>query len=119
MARMKLKEVHRTSTFAWSPAAHLPQLATGTVAGALDASFSDESRLEIWTPNFLDRAEYDLGSDGHPPPSASVSVDARCAPFATPSLTVADDDEKVQSTRLGWRRRSSPSWPTSSWNGEW
>ncbi len=77
--RMKLKEVHRTSTFAWSPAAHLPQLATGTVAGALDASFSDESRLEIWTPNFLDRAEYDLGSDGHTSPSASVSVDARCA----------------------------------------
>ena len=79
VARMKLKEIHRTSTFAWSPAAYLPQLATGTVAGALDASFSDESRLEIWTPNFLDRAEYDLGSDGHPSPSASVSVDARCA----------------------------------------
>jgi hypothetical protein len=75
--RMKLKEVHRTSTFAWSPAASLPQLATGTVAGALDASFSDESRLEIWIPNFLDRAEYDLGSDGYPQPSASISVDAR------------------------------------------
>ena len=85
---MKLKQVHRTSTFAWSPVASLPQLATGTVAGALDASFSDESRLEIWVPNLLDRAEYDLGSDGHPGPSASVSVDARCA---LSSLSPADD----------------------------
>ena len=50
---MKFKEIRRTSTFAWSPAASLPLLATGTVAGALDESFSNESQLEIWAPDFL------------------------------------------------------------------
>lgn len=58
---MKLKEIHRTSTFAWSPISRTPLLATGTVAGALDESFSNESLLEIWEPDFLDRAEFDLG----------------------------------------------------------
>jgi protein transport protein SEC31 len=99
---MKLKEIHRTSTFAWSPTASLPQLATGTVAGALDASFSDDSLLEIWTPNLLDRAEYDLGSDGYPRPSASVSVDARYVLSFLPPVDRADDDAQVQPTRLGW-----------------
>lgn len=60
---MKLKEIHRTSTFAWSPISRTPLLATGTVAGALDESFSNESVLEIWEPNFLDRAEFDIGFD--------------------------------------------------------
>lgn len=65
---MKLKEIYRTSTFAWSPAANLPTLATGTVAGALDESFSNASQLEIWAPNFLDKDEYDLGhQDLHGP----------------------------------------------------
>jgi protein transport protein SEC31 len=63
---MKLKEIHRTSTFAWSPTASLPLLATGTVAGALDESFSNESQLEIWAPNFLDRDEYELGVEVGP-----------------------------------------------------
>ena len=49
---MKLKEIQRTSTFAWSPYPGLPLLATGTVAGALDESFSDESVLEIWKLDF-------------------------------------------------------------------
>jgi hypothetical protein len=61
---MKLKEIHRTSTFAWSPTPSLPLLATGTVAGALDESFSNESQLEIWAPDFLDKHEYDLGGEG-------------------------------------------------------
>ena len=38
---MKLKEIHRTSMFAWSPFASLLLLATGTVAGALDECFSN------------------------------------------------------------------------------
>ncbi|KIY53493.1 hypothetical protein FISHEDRAFT_55132 [Fistulina hepatica ATCC 64428] len=61
---MKLKEIHRTSTFAWSVSGALPSLATGTVAGALDESFSNESQLEIWTPDYLDKNEFDLGLDG-------------------------------------------------------
>lgn len=74
---MKLKEIHRTSTFAWSPYASLPLLATGTVAGALDASFSNDSQLEIWAPNFIDRDEYDLGRTGNPPPKATVTTSSR------------------------------------------
>ena len=74
---MKLKQIHRTSTFAWSPYASLPLLATGTVAGALDASFSNDSQLEIWAPNFIDRDEYDLGGTVNPPPKATITTSSR------------------------------------------
>ncbi|KAG8718804.1 protein transport protein S31, partial [Ceratobasidium sp. 395] len=59
---MKLKEVVRTATFAWSPGA-VPTLATGTVAGALDASFSNDAHLEIWTPDLQD-GNLTLGAEG-------------------------------------------------------
>lgn len=74
---MKLKEIHRTSTFAWSPSASLPLLATGTVAGALDESFSNESSLEIWAPDFLDKNEYDLGGPEQHAPTGVVKDNAR------------------------------------------
>ena len=74
---MKLKEIHRTSTFAWSPASALPILATGTVAGALDESFSNESQLEIWAPDFLAKDEFDLGYEGGHGPKGSVKDTAR------------------------------------------
>ncbi|KAF8886801.1 hypothetical protein BD779DRAFT_1673098 [Infundibulicybe gibba] len=74
---MKLKEIRRTSTFAWSPAASLPLLATGTVAGALDESFSNESQLEIWEPNFLDKHEYELGGEGQHGPKGLVTDTSR------------------------------------------
>ncbi|CAG8759222.1 1083_t:CDS:1, partial [Cetraspora pellucida] len=41
-------EIPRTATFAWSPGQHLPIIATGTVAGALDASFSSTTELELF-----------------------------------------------------------------------
>ncbi|OZJ04890.1 hypothetical protein BZG36_02498 [Bifiguratus adelaidae] len=44
----KLREIHRTATFTWSPGQHLPMIATGTVAGALDASFSNTSELALY-----------------------------------------------------------------------
>jgi protein transport protein SEC31 len=74
---MKLKEIHRTSAFAWSPASSVPVLATGTVAGALDESFSNDSRLEIWCPDFLNRDEYDLGGEGHAQANHSVTTTSR------------------------------------------
>jgi protein transport protein SEC31 len=74
---MKLKEIYRTSTFAWSPQASLPLIATGTVAGALDESFSNESQLEIWAPDFLDKHEFDLGNDASHGPKGSVKDTAR------------------------------------------
>lgn len=74
---MKLKEIHRTSTFAWSPFASLPLLATGTVAGALDESFSNESQLEIWAPDLYKKDEIDLGLPGLQEPNGSVTENAR------------------------------------------
>ncbi|KAH9932332.1 uncharacterized protein B0H18DRAFT_1137560 [Fomitopsis serialis] len=74
---MKLKEIHRTSTFAWSPSPSLPLLATGTVAGALDESFSNNGQLEIWAPDFLDKTQYDLGQEGQAGPKASVTTTSR------------------------------------------
>lgn len=44
---VKLDEIHRTSTFAWSTDV-IPLLASGTVAGAVDASFNSSSSLELW-----------------------------------------------------------------------
>ncbi|KAK0232505.1 hypothetical protein IW262DRAFT_1258180 [Armillaria fumosa] len=74
---MKLKEIHRTSTFTWSPSSPLPLIATGTVAGALDESFSNESELEIWAPNFLDKNEFDLGIQGQSGPKGAMKDTAR------------------------------------------
>ncbi|TFY55456.1 hypothetical protein EVG20_g9311, partial [Dentipellis fragilis] len=74
---MKLKEIHRTSTFAWSPLPSIPLLATGTVAGALDESFSNDSQLEIWAPDFLNKQEYDLGGEGQSGPVGVVTTSAR------------------------------------------
>lgn len=67
---MKLKEINRTATFAWSPGQQ-PLIAAGTVAGALDASFSNESTLEIFEPNLLDKSSAQLES------TAKVSSNAR------------------------------------------
>lgn len=44
---MKIQEIGRTSTFAWSHDA-LPLLATASVAGAVDLDFSAAASLEIW-----------------------------------------------------------------------
>jgi len=74
---MKFKEIRRTSTFAWSPAASLPLLATGTVAGALDESFSNESQLEIWAPDFFDDDEFQLGADPAKGPKGLVTDTSR------------------------------------------
>lgn len=87
---MKLKEIHRTSTFAWSPFATLPLLATGTVAGALDESFSNESQLEIWAPDFLDRDELILGAEGQHGPKGHVKDTARFVYFTLVTISGVD-----------------------------
>ena len=74
---MKLKEIHRTATFAWSPSESIPFLASGTVSGALDESFSNESQLEVWALDFLDGNEYDLGGVGQPGPKGSITTSSR------------------------------------------
>ncbi len=74
-----MKAIHRTSTFAWSPFPGLPLLATGTVSGALDASFSNDSQLEVWDLDLLDRDSYDLGGDGQKGPKGSITTTSRYA----------------------------------------
>ncbi|KAK9386228.1 hypothetical protein V1515DRAFT_628536 [Lipomyces mesembrius] len=71
---VKLKEIPRTATFAWSPGAQLPFIATGTVAGAVDADFSSKSALEMWDLNLVDKSTngFQLSS-----PVISVGAEAR------------------------------------------
>ena len=45
---VRLREIPRTATFAWSPDASNPWLATGTKSGAVDVDFSNETCLELW-----------------------------------------------------------------------
>ncbi|KAE8349360.1 hypothetical protein BDV28DRAFT_141423 [Aspergillus coremiiformis] len=45
---VRLREIPRTATFAWSPGAASPLIATGTRAGAVDVDFSNETCLEVW-----------------------------------------------------------------------
>lgn len=73
---MKLKDISRTATFAWDQSASSsPLLATGAVAGALDESFSNDSQLEIWEPNFGEQ-QLRLGGDGNPA-KGSITVSSR------------------------------------------
>ena len=52
---MGLKSVKRTAITCWSPATEEePYLALGTVAGALDASFSSKTELEIFSLNLAE-----------------------------------------------------------------
>lgn len=45
---VRLKEIPRTATFAWSPGVTAPWVATGTKSGAVDIDFSNETCLELW-----------------------------------------------------------------------
>jgi len=69
-------KIYRTATFAWSPTSPLPLIATGTVAGALDESFSNESQLEIWEPAFASQREC-YGNDDSKPKGV-VKDTSRC-----------------------------------------
>ncbi|KAJ9614149.1 protein transport protein S31 [Cladophialophora chaetospira] len=45
---VRLREIPRTATFAWSPEASSSWIATGTKSGAVDVDFSNETCLELW-----------------------------------------------------------------------
>lgn len=68
---VRLREIPRTAAFAWSHGA-IPLVATGTRSGAVDADFSDETKLELWDLN-LDNVEQGLELQ----PIASVSTESR------------------------------------------
>lgn len=54
---VRLREIPRTATFAWSSGAGKPLLVTGTRAGAVDADFSDESKIELWELSLDDQQQ--------------------------------------------------------------
>lgn len=53
---VKLREIPRTATFAWSPVVDDPMFVTGTKAGAIDADFDSTTQLEFWDLNLTDRS---------------------------------------------------------------
>ncbi|KAI0020406.1 hypothetical protein F4780DRAFT_742309 [Xylariomycetidae sp. FL0641] len=69
---VRLREIARTAAFAWSPDSEKPLLVTGTRAGAVDADFSDETKLELWDLS-LDNQEQGLELQ----PIASIAADSR------------------------------------------
>ncbi|KAF2839646.1 hypothetical protein M501DRAFT_1015741 [Patellaria atrata CBS 101060] len=69
---VRVREIPRTATFAWSPGAQSPLIATGTRAGAVDADFSNETQLEIWN-----LALGDPNQAVELQPAGAVSVDSR------------------------------------------
>ncbi|KAK3304246.1 uncharacterized protein B0T15DRAFT_535897 [Chaetomium strumarium] len=68
---VRLREIPRTAAFAWSPGTS-PFLVTGTRSGAVDADFSDETKLELWDLN-LDAVDQGLELQ----PIASISTESR------------------------------------------
>ncbi|KAK1761118.1 protein transport protein SEC31 [Echria macrotheca] len=68
---VRLREIPRTAAFAWSHGAS-PLLVTGTRSGAVDADFSDETKLELWDLN-LDSLEQGLELQ----PITSISTESR------------------------------------------
>ncbi len=69
---VRLREIARTAAFAWSPVPAKPLLVTGTRAGAVDADFSDETKLELWDLD-LDNQQQGLELQ----PIASIAADSR------------------------------------------
>lgn len=70
---VRLREISRTAAFAWSPGSSKPLLVTGTRAGAVDADFSDETKLELWDIS-LDNQDQGLELQK---PLASIVTDSR------------------------------------------
>ena len=69
---VRLRDIPRTATFAWSPGTALPLIATGTRAGAVDADFSNDTQLELWD---LDLGNFD--QEDELKPVASIDTDSR------------------------------------------
>lgn len=69
---VRLRDIPRTATFAWSPGPTQPLIATGTKAGAVDADFSNDTQLELWELK-LDDAEQGVELE----PVTTVNVESR------------------------------------------
>ncbi|KAL5365919.1 protein transport protein sec31 [Aspergillus floccosus] len=83
---VRLREIPRTATFAWSPGADSPLIATGTRAGAVDVDFSNETCLELWD---LGLSQEDVG--GELQPAAKIDTDSG---FNDIAWTESDDNKR-------------------------
>eukprot|EP00842_Homolaphlyctis_polyrhiza_P002847 jgi/Hompol1/3563/HPOL_006618-RA len=85
---MRLRKIERNSTLAWAPANQDLLLALGTVAGALDASFSSRTELELFDLNLA--------------PSAPLSTTATATATATAatSASASTSAERLSSGSL-------------------
>ncbi|KAL2825146.1 hypothetical protein BDW59DRAFT_74528 [Aspergillus cavernicola] len=83
---VRLREIPRTATFAWSPGAASPLIATGTRAGAVDADFSNETCLELWD---LALSNEDVGAELQP--VAKIDTDSG---FNDLAWTESDDNSR-------------------------
>ncbi|KAG9249044.1 hypothetical protein BJ878DRAFT_563603 [Calycina marina] len=68
---VRLREIQRTAAFAFSPGSGAPLIVTGTKAGAVDADFSDETKLEIWDLSLDNEQVVELQ------PKYTISTDSR------------------------------------------
>lgn len=69
---VKLRVIPRTAAFVWSPETSSTFLATGTRAGAIDADFSNVTRLELWDLDLnSERQSHELD------PVANIDIDSR------------------------------------------
>lgn len=67
----RLRSIDRTAVFAWSNGSGTPLMVTGTRTGALDDSFSSETKLELWNLKLNE-----VGNDEELKPAGSVTTDA-------------------------------------------
>lgn len=84
---VRIQEVPRTATFAWSPATASTLLATGTRAGAVDADFSNDTQLELWDLGLRNHTE-----GGEAQPVACIDTDSRLVEFGAHSQDFVADD---------------------------
>lgn len=102
---MSLKEVKRTAAVAWSPPLQTnPLLATGTLAGALDASFSTNAELEIH--------DLQLEDKGHGTLSTKTSITCPSRYVCCPRVERAQFaycHVFVRFNRLAWSAHASSS----------
>lgn len=98
---VRLREIPRTATFAWSRDSSKPLLATGTRAGAVADDFSNETKLELWD---LDLDNHDQGLELQPVVSVSTDSGYECWP---PLYTLVANASLVCIQLLRYRLGSS------------
>lgn len=94
---VRLREIPRTATFAWSSGSAPPLIATGTKAGAVDADFSNDTTLELWDLG-LDNVEQ--GTELQP--VGSIGTDSRHVAQQASESSMLDKLQICESQWADW-----------------